>query len=95
MVEEVAKMLTANNPNAPENIIRYNIKEKCFKPAAIIEQAIVAYSSEGWVVHQVGQGSNKRPSGAAVVPRLLIAAPALPCSPLTRPGGRRKWKRWS
>ena len=53
LVEEIAKMLTANNPNAPENIVRFNTKEKCFKPAAIIEQSIMAYSSEGWVIHQV------------------------------------------
>ncbi len=29
--DEVAKMLTANNPTAPKNIARYNVKERAYK----------------------------------------------------------------
>ena len=29
--EEVAKMLTANNPAAPRNVARYNMKERAYK----------------------------------------------------------------
>ena len=29
--EEIAKMLTANNPEAPKNIARFNMKERCYK----------------------------------------------------------------
>eukprot|EP00967_Tisochrysis_lutea_P024214 scaffold27799_cov21-Tisochrysis_lutea.AAC.1 len=29
--DEVAKMLTANNPTAPKNVARYNVKERAYK----------------------------------------------------------------
>jgi hypothetical protein len=32
--DEVAKMLTANNPTAPKNIARYNVKERAYKVSA-------------------------------------------------------------
>lgn len=32
--EEVAKMLTANNPAAPKNIARFNMKERMYKVCA-------------------------------------------------------------
>lgn len=41
LAEEIAQMLTANNPLAADNITRFHIKERCFKIEAMIEQSEV------------------------------------------------------
>ena len=40
--EEIPQILTANNPEAPQNIARFNLKERCFKLEAMVEQCIVS-----------------------------------------------------
>ena len=39
--EEIPRMLTANNPEAPQNISRFHVKEKTFKLEAMVEQCAV------------------------------------------------------
>lgn len=48
--EEIALILTAKNPVAPENVVRYNAAAKSFKPDAIINQTIIHYATDGWLV---------------------------------------------
>lgn len=43
-------ILTAKNPVAPENVVRYNPNVKAFKAEAIISHSIVHYSTNGWLV---------------------------------------------
>ncbi|PNW75678.1 hypothetical protein CHLRE_12g536550v5 [Chlamydomonas reinhardtii] len=50
--EEVAKMLTANNPAAPKNIVRFNMKDKVFKLEPMVEQTVVHYATDGWLLHK-------------------------------------------
>jgi hypothetical protein len=45
-------MLTANNPAAPKNIVRFNMKDKVFKLEPMVEQTVVHYSTDGWLLHK-------------------------------------------
>lgn len=38
--EELAKMLTANNPAAPQNLLRFNTKERAYKLEPMVEQHV-------------------------------------------------------
>ena len=42
--EEIPRMLTANNPEAPQNISRFHVKERTFKLEAMVEQCAVRLS---------------------------------------------------
>uniref|UniRef100_A0A7S3GGM1 Uncharacterized protein n=1 Tax=Palpitomonas bilix TaxID=652834 RepID=A0A7S3GGM1_9EUKA len=50
--EEITRALKGNNPNAPQNIIRYSNKEKQFKLDASVEQLAVHFEMEGWLLHK-------------------------------------------
>lgn len=50
--EEIAKMLTANNPAAPKNVARFNMKERCYKFEPMVEHTITHYASDGWLLHR-------------------------------------------
>lgn len=60
LMEEIPRMLTANNPNAPENIVMFSVKEKVFKTVAIIEQSIQAYHQDGWTVHSASDEARRQ-----------------------------------
>ncbi|KAM9102070.1 dynein axonemal intermediate chain 1 isoform 2-T2 [Sarcophilus harrisii] len=45
--EEFTRILTANNPHAPQNIIRFNFKEGTFKPISFVGQLAVHFSLVG------------------------------------------------
>ncbi|XP_042311259.1 dynein axonemal intermediate chain 1 isoform X2 [Sceloporus undulatus] len=42
--EEITRILTANNPHAPQNIVRYNFKERVYKQTTVVEQVAVHFS---------------------------------------------------
>nr|XP_020652092.1 dynein intermediate chain 1, axonemal [Pogona vitticeps] len=42
--EEITRILTANNPHAPQNIVRYNFKERAYKQTTAVEQMAVHFS---------------------------------------------------
>ncbi|CAJ1051534.1 dynein%2C axonemal, intermediate chain 1, paralog 2 [Xyrichtys novacula] len=50
--EEVTRVLTANNPHAPQNIVRYSFKERSFKPTSVVDQMAVLFVLEGSLLHQ-------------------------------------------
>ncbi|XP_034539611.1 dynein, axonemal, intermediate chain 1, paralog 2 [Notolabrus celidotus] len=50
--EEVTRVLTANNPHAPQNIVRYSFKERSFKPTSVVDQMSVHFVLEGSLLHQ-------------------------------------------
>uniref|UniRef100_I3KTP7 Dynein axonemal intermediate chain 1 n=1 Tax=Oreochromis niloticus TaxID=8128 RepID=I3KTP7_ORENI len=50
--EENTRILTANNPHAPQNIVRYSFKERSYKPINIVDQMAVHFVLEGSLVHQ-------------------------------------------
>uniref|UniRef100_UPI0037E7B241 dynein, axonemal, intermediate chain 1, paralog 2 n=1 Tax=Semicossyphus pulcher TaxID=241346 RepID=UPI0037E7B241 len=50
--EEMTRILTANNPHAPQNIVRYSFKERSFKPTSVVDQMAVHFVLEGSLLHQ-------------------------------------------
>ncbi|XP_075595700.1 dynein axonemal intermediate chain 1 isoform X3 [Balearica regulorum gibbericeps] len=45
--EEFTRILTANNPHAPQNIIRYSFKERAYKPISYVDQMAIHFSLNG------------------------------------------------
>ncbi|KAG9353761.1 hypothetical protein JZ751_011884 [Albula glossodonta] len=50
--EEFTRILTANNPHAPQNIVRYSFKERAYKPISSVDQLAVHFVLEGNLLHQ-------------------------------------------
>ncbi|XP_042259194.1 dynein, axonemal, intermediate chain 1, paralog 2 [Thunnus maccoyii] len=50
--EEITRILTANNPHAPQNIVRYSFKERSYKPISVVDQMAVHFVMEGSLLHQ-------------------------------------------
>ncbi|KAF5893989.1 dynein intermediate chain 1, axonemal, partial [Clarias magur] len=50
--EEFTRILTANNPHAPQNIVRYSFKERSYKPISSVDQLAVHFVLEGNLVHK-------------------------------------------
>uniref|UniRef100_A0A669QD41 Dynein axonemal intermediate chain 1 n=1 Tax=Phasianus colchicus TaxID=9054 RepID=A0A669QD41_PHACC len=45
--EEFTRVLTANNPHAPQNIVRYSFKERAYKPISYVDQIAIHFSLNG------------------------------------------------
>mmetsp|Transcript_11102 Transcript_11102/g.19346 ORF Transcript_11102/g.19346 Transcript_11102/m.19346 type:complete len:707 (+) Transcript_11102:95-2215(+) len=58
--EEVAKMLTANNPAAPKNVARFNMKAFGYKFEPMVEQTIVHYATDGWLLHKGAEEAKRQ-----------------------------------
>lgn len=58
--EEIAKMLTANNAEAPKNIARFNMKERCYKFEPMVEQTITHYATDGWLLFRSSDEAKKQ-----------------------------------
>ena len=58
--EEIAKMLTANNPAAPKNTARFNMKERVYKLEPMVDQLLVHYSTDGWLLHKASEDARKQ-----------------------------------
>lgn len=58
--EEIAKMLTANNPAAPQNVARFNMKERCYKFEPMVEQLVLHYGNDGWLLHKGSDEAKKQ-----------------------------------
>lgn len=65
--EEFTRILTANNPNAPENIIRYSFNDRCFKHVPHIEQMAVHFVIDGCVLHKGTTEAKKQATKEIVV----------------------------
>ncbi|XP_066021840.1 dynein intermediate chain 2, ciliary isoform X1 [Pocillopora verrucosa] len=50
--EEFTRILTANNPHAPSNIVRYSFKEKCYKPTSSVDQLAIHFALDGNMLHK-------------------------------------------
>ena len=60
MQEEIAKMLTANNPSAPKNTARFNMKERVYKLEPMVDQLLVHYATDGWLLHKASEDARKQ-----------------------------------
>lgn len=45
--EELTRILNANNPHAPQNIARYNNKERVFKSSPNMEHIVFHFEFDG------------------------------------------------
>lgn len=50
--EEYTRILTANNPHAAANIVRYNFKEQQYKQIPTVDQLAVHFSLDGNLLHK-------------------------------------------
>ncbi|MED6277281.1 hypothetical protein CHARACLAT_011730 [Characodon lateralis] len=50
--EEITRILTANNPHAPQNIVRYSFKERSYKPTSVVDHLAVHFVLEGSLLHK-------------------------------------------
>ena len=53
-------MLKANNPHAPQNIVRYSYKEKCYKPIPHIEQLAVHFQIDGNLIPRESEEAKRQ-----------------------------------
>lgn len=58
--EEIAKMLTANNPAAPKNTARFNMKERVYKLEPMVDQLLMHYATDGWLMHKASEDARKQ-----------------------------------
>ena len=58
--EEIAKMLTANNPQAPKSLVRFAQKERTYKPEAMTLQTVSHFASDGWLLHKESEEARKQ-----------------------------------
>jgi dynein intermediate chain 1 len=42
--EEITRILTANNPHAPENIVRFSFTERCFLKQPHVDQMAILFT---------------------------------------------------
>uniref|UniRef100_A0A3Q0SN63 Dynein axonemal intermediate chain 1 n=1 Tax=Amphilophus citrinellus TaxID=61819 RepID=A0A3Q0SN63_AMPCI len=57
--EEITRILTADNPHAPQNIVRYSFKKRSYKPISAVDQMAVHFVLEGSLVHQDSEEARK------------------------------------
>merc|ERR1711963_751881 len=50
--EEFTRILTANNPHAPQNIVRYSFKERQYKQIPSVDQLAIHFSLDGNMLHK-------------------------------------------
>jgi len=63
--EEFTRILNANNPHAPQNIARYNNKERTYKTSKDIEHIVVHFDFEGHLLYKgVEESAAKSAEGA-------------------------------
>ncbi|KAK3096843.1 hypothetical protein FSP39_003888 [Pinctada imbricata] len=50
--EEFTRILTANNPHAPQNIVRYSFKERQYKQTSHVDQLAIHFTLDGNMLHK-------------------------------------------
>ncbi|XP_066471926.1 dynein axonemal intermediate chain 1 isoform X1 [Tiliqua scincoides] len=68
--EEITRILTANNPHAPQNIVRYSFKERAYKQTSVVDQLAVHFTLCGNLIvkdSDEGRRQSVRQSMSAVL----------------------------
>lgn len=58
--EEFTRILTANNPHAPQNIVRYSFKERQYKQTSSVDQLAVHFALDGNLLHKDSEEARKQ-----------------------------------
>nr|XP_039272582.1 dynein intermediate chain 2, ciliary-like [Styela clava] len=64
--EEFTRILTANNPHAPQNIVRFNFKERTFKQTSSVEQIAIHFALDGNMLHKDSDEARRQRAKAGV-----------------------------
>ncbi|XP_063312769.1 dynein axonemal intermediate chain 1 [Pelobates fuscus] len=65
--EEFTRILTANNPHAPQNIVRYSFKERVYKPISAVDQLAVHFALDGNMLHKDSDEARRQRARMGVV----------------------------
>ncbi|KPP64490.1 hypothetical protein Z043_117161, partial [Scleropages formosus] len=69
--EEFTRILTANNPHAPENIVRYSFKELLYQRTGSIDQLATHFMLEGNLLHQDSDEARRQKARQAEVEEVM------------------------
>nr|KAJ3423062.1 cytoplasmic dynein with WD40 domain [Polyrhizophydium stewartii] len=58
--EEFTRILNANNPHAPQNIARYNNKERMFKASPNMEHIVFHFEFDGYLIYRGDEGGENK-----------------------------------
>ena len=65
LAEEFTKSLTADNPNAPSNMVRFNHKERTYKLEPMVDHLAVHLSRDGHKIHKDSEEAARQAAAAA------------------------------
>ncbi|GBG92562.1 hypothetical protein CBR_g56035 [Chara braunii] len=60
LCEEITKTLTANNPNAPRNVVRYLHNEKGYKLDQFVDQLGMHFAMDGWLMNKGSEEAKRQ-----------------------------------
>ncbi|XP_067847258.1 dynein, axonemal, intermediate chain 1, paralog 2 [Heptranchias perlo] len=60
--EEITRVLTANNPHAPQNIVRFSFKERAYKQVPLISQLAIHFAVDGNLLHKDSDEAKRQQS---------------------------------
>lgn len=60
--EEITRILKANNPNAPQNIVRYSHKDHTYKLIPHVEQLAIHFQIDGNLIHKESEEAKRQMS---------------------------------
>nr|CAB3238694.1 dynein intermediate chain 2, ciliary [Phallusia mammillata] len=64
--EEFTRILTANNPHAPQNIVRFNFKERTYKQTSSVDQIAIHFALDGNMLHKDSDEARRQRAKAGV-----------------------------
>jgi len=73
--EEITRILKANNPNAPQNIVRYSHKELAYKLAPHVEQLAIHFQIDGNLIHKESEEAKRQLATASMIEPVDIRDP--------------------
>ncbi|KAM9331073.1 dynein axonemal intermediate chain 1 [Gastrophryne carolinensis] len=76
--EEFTRILTANNPHAPQNIVRYSFKERAFKPVSIVDQLAIHFALDGNMLHKDSDEARRQRAKMGIIEEAPSAESADP-----------------
>ncbi|XP_043933769.1 dynein axonemal intermediate chain 1 [Protopterus annectens] len=69
--EEFTRILTANNPHAPQNIVRYSFKERAYKPISSVDQLAIHFSLDGNMLHKDSDEARRQRARMGVLEEIV------------------------
>lgn len=71
--EEITRILTANNPHAPDNIVRYSFKERLYKPITV-DHLAVHFVLDGSLLHQDSDEARRLRAKEGLLKAMVVTA---------------------